>query len=198
MRDLAWWSLPGLIIAEPLALFLRGWNIAAPLMVWFLFALVAGFLLHQSVRWRFESDHNGFRSPQRPALLPIIERGGLAGQVDAGDVAYQVYENVFYGRSDWEAIRGHLHRCWHYVFWFRTISWACRLAAVFALLALLSGGSGLLAMLLLLALPIFGIILHQKAEQTLAALHLFDHGLVLSNWPLYEAALQHLARDRRP
>jgi hypothetical protein len=189
MRDLAWWTLPGLIVAAPLGLFLRAWHIELSWGVWLLSAPIAGLLLHQSVRWRFEGDGNGFRNPQRASLATIIERGNLASRPNAGDIAYQAYELVFYEQAHWGAIRDHLHRCWHYVFWFRTIALACVIGAGFALLALLSGAAALMAVLLMLALPTFGIILHQKAEQTLAALHLFDRGLVTSNWPLYEQKL---------
>ncbi|MBI1818290.1 MAG: hypothetical protein HYR72_25195 [Deltaproteobacteria bacterium] len=194
MRDLAWWTLPGLIVAAPLALFLHAWHIEPSVGVWLPLAPVVGLLLHQSVRWRFEGDGNGFRNPQRASLAAIIERGNLTGRSNAGDVAYQVYELVFYEQAHWGAIRDHLHRCWHYVFWFRTIALACAIGAGFALLALLSGGAALMAMLLLLALPVFGVLLHQKAEQTLAALHLFDRGLVTANWTLYEQKLESLAK----
>ncbi|HVN85479.1 MAG TPA: hypothetical protein VMW17_11595 [Candidatus Binatia bacterium] len=195
MRDLTWWALPGFIVAAPLALFLCAWHIELPWGVWLLFGPIAGLLLHQCVRWRFEADGNGFRNPRRGSLAAIIDRGRLADHRDAGDLAYQVYEFVFYDQHDWGPIRDHLHRCWHYVFWFRTIAVAGAIGAGFATLALVSGASALVALLMLIALPTFAFMLRQKAEQTLAALHLFDRALVLNHWPLYQAALARLAND---
>lgn len=193
MRDLTWWALPGLIIVGPLALLLHAWPIGAACAVGLLSAPVIGLLLHQAVRWRFEADGNGFRSPQRAALAAIIERGNLGNRADAGDVAYQIYELVFYEQPNWGPIRDHLHRCWHYVFWFRTIAVACAIGAGISLLAVFGSGRPLIAALLAFALPAFSAILYRKAEQTLAALHLFDRGLILTNWPLYEQKLASLA-----
>ncbi|HUI24524.1 MAG TPA: hypothetical protein VL403_00455 [Candidatus Kryptonia bacterium] len=193
MRDLTWWALPGLIVAGPLSIFLRAWHVEASWGTWLLFAPVAGFLLHQTVRWRFEAAANGFRSSERPALATIIERGNLGRGDDAGDFAYQVYELVFYEQRDWGPIRDHLHRCWHYVFWFRTISLACLIGGPIGVLALLSGAGRLIPLLYVAGLLAFASVLRQKAEQTLAALHLFDRGLVLSHWPLYQAKLTALA-----
>ena len=193
MRDVAWWALPGLIVAGPLHLFLQAWQVAPPWGVWLLFAPPVGFALHQTVRWRFEAVANGFRNPARAALAAIIERGDIDQRHNAGDLAYQVYELVFYEQRDWGPIRDHLHRSWHYVFWFRTIALACAIGAALGALALVSGAGWLLALLYLIVLSAFANVLRRKAEQTLAALHLFDRGLVLGNWPLYHAKLATLA-----
>lgn len=192
MRDVAWWAVPGLIVAGPLGLFLHAWQVDVPLGAWLAFAPVAGLLMHQAVRWRFETDGNGFRNPQRGSLAAIIERGNLGDRVDRGDIAYQVYELVFYEQGDWGPIRDHLHRCWHCVFWFRTIALAGWIGAGFAALALLSGGRPVLTLLYLVALPLFALVLHRKGEQTLVALHLFDRALVLTHWRLYDEALRNL------
>jgi hypothetical protein len=182
----------GLIVAGPLALLLAAWRVDAPWGVWVLFAPVAGLLLHQAVRWRFEAAGNGFRNPKRGSLAAIIESGHLAGRYDAGDLAYQAYEIVFYVQTEWREVRDHLHRCWFYVLWFRTIALACWLGSGIGAMALLSGGRAVPALLYLVVLPLFAVVLFRKGEQTLAALHLFDRALVLTHWPLYEKALSDL------
>jgi len=112
---------------------------------------VLGFTIQQAVRSRFEAGEKGYRSPQRAALAEIIARGNLTARRDCGDVAYQVYEVVFYQRPDWQAARDHEHRardshflCWSaaaasaagavlsllgfatHPGWPRSISWCCR------------------------------------------------------------------------
>ncbi|MBI4516805.1 MAG: hypothetical protein HY699_13420 [Deltaproteobacteria bacterium] len=194
MREVAWWCLPGLAVIGPLALLLQPAAITAPWPVWLIASAVLGVLLHQSVRSWFEAQGNGFRSPHRAALAAIIERGQLEQRQDRGDLAYQVYELVFYEQSEWQPVRDHLHRCWFYVLWFWTIALGCALGAGLSLLALLCGARPLLALLYLAALPPLAVILRRKGGQTHAALELFDRALVLTHWPLYETKLGALLR----
>jgi len=162
---------------------------------WLLIAPAVGVVLQQTVRWRFESNDSGFRSPRRAALAAIIERGGLAGRVDCGDLAYQVYEIVFYQSPEWEAIRGHAHRCWEWTFLFQSMALGAMFGSLFAAFAALASPHFLIAILLLLTLPVAAVVLLQKAQQTESSLQLFDRGLVHAHWPLYEAVLMRLNRD---
>ncbi len=194
MRELIRWTLPGLVVAGPLHLLLGGWQLAPPWLVWVAAAPVIGFVLQQGVRCRFEAQGNGFRSPYRGALAVIIERGNLAQRADRGDVAYQVYEVVFYQRPDWQAARDHAHRCWDIIFLCWSTSLACSVGAIVSLLALWSHPGP--AVLYLLVLSAAGLMLRRKGQQTHAALELFDRGLVVSNWPLYESVLRTIATPR--
>ena len=188
MNELLRWGVPGLILAGPLHLLLGCCGMAPFWAVSLVAALPLGCVLHQSVRWRFEARDNGFRSPQRAALDVIIERGNLGRRPDRGDLAYQVYETVFYQRPEWQAIRDHAHRCHDHRFLNQSTALACALGTLLSLLAL--GTRPGAALLYLLALPVAGFILGAKSRQTFEALELFDRALVLSHWPLYEAALQ--------
>jgi hypothetical protein len=178
------------MIAGPLQLLAGA---ALPWPAWLLIAPAIGFVLNQTVRWRFERSGNGFRNPQRGALAVIIERGGLANRADRGDVAYQVYEIVFYQRPDWEAIRGHAHRCWEWIFLFQSTALGAAIATGFSLVAVAASEQRLMAALLLAALPAAAFVLRSKARETEAALQLFDRATVLAHWPLYEQVLRSIA-----
>ncbi|MBI3785490.1 MAG: hypothetical protein HY270_19025 [Deltaproteobacteria bacterium] len=191
MREYLLWSVPGLMLAGPLQILLGP---AMPWPAWLLAAPTIGFALHQGVRWQFEHSGNGFRNPRRGALAAIIERGDLSRRADCGDLAYQVYEIVFYQRPEWEAIRGHAHRCWEWIFLFRSTALGAALGSVFAALAVVASWK-FVSLLLLLALPATAYVLAQKARQTESALQLFDRSLVLAHWPMYEAVLRELEAD---
>ncbi len=188
MSELLRWAVPGLIVAGPLHLFLTRWGVAPLWVVSLVAALPLGLVLQQIVRWRFEAHDNGFRSPRRAALAVIIERGNLGDRPERGDLAYQVYEYVFYQQPDWQAARDHEHRCRDYTFLNWSVALACAAGTVLSLLGI--GAQPLLGGLYLLALPPVGLVLRTKGQQILDALELFDRALVLANWPLYEAALR--------
>ena len=186
------WALPGLVLAAPLDLLLGTGAPSWP--VWLVAAPVLGFVLHQSVRTWFEGRDNGFRSRHRGALVVIIERGHLETRPDCADLAYQAYEVVFYQRSDWQPVRDHLHRCWEIVF----LCWSMALAAAAgsALSVLTVGQHPGRALLYGFAQLTAAVVLWRKGQQTFDTLQLFDRGLVLAHWSLYEAALQALCVDR--
>lgn len=193
MRELLRWGVPGLVLAGPLDLFLKRCGVAPPWPVLLIAAVPIGFVLQQIVRWHFEARDNGHRSPQRAALAVIIERGHLAQRSDCGDLAYQVYESVFYQRPEWQAIRDHAHRCHEHRFLSRSIALACAAGTLLSLLGM--GAQPCLAVLYLLALPPVGMVLCRKGQQTIEALELFDRAVVLANWPLYDAALRAIIGD---
>ena len=182
------WGVPGLVLAGPLHLLLTRCGVAPPWPVLLIAALPIGFVVQQIVRWQFEARDNGHRSPQRAALALIIERGHLAQHTDRGDIAYQVYESVFYQRPEWQAIRDHAHRCHEHCFLNSSVALACATGTVLSLLSM--SARPWLAVLYLLALPPVGFVLRVKSRQTLEALELFDRAVVLANWPLYDAALE--------
>ena len=186
MRDLVRWALPGLVLVAPLSWLLGAG--APPWPLWLAAAPVLGFVLHQSVRTGWEGRENGFRNRRRPALALIIERGNLSQRADSGDLAYQVYEVVFYQRADWQAARDHAHRCWDVVFLCWSMSFAAAVGGGLSVLALPQ--RPLLAVCYLLAALPAMFILRRKGWQTYDALQLFDRALVLAHWPLYEAALR--------
>ena len=191
MTELVRWTVPGLVLAGPLHLFLNRCGVTPLWPVLLVAALPLGFVLHQIVRWRFETRDNGFRSPRRAALALIIERGNLGPRRERGDIAYQVYETVFYQRPEWQPIRDHAHRCHDHRFLSRSVALACAAGTVLSLLGL--GAHPSLAVLYLFALPPIGLVVRTKSQQTLDALELFDRALVLNHWPLYEAALRAIA-----
>jgi hypothetical protein len=192
VREVAWWAIPGFVVAGPAALLSESAGIRLPVIAWLVSAPVIGFLLHQATRCSFEARGNGFRSRKRAALAAIIELGGLSDRRDAGDIAYQTYEVVFYQRPDWQAVRDHLHRCWFYVLWFWTITLASALGSVTAAVAWAAGAPKSLALLCLIASPAIGWVLWKKGCQTHAALELFDRGLVVAHWPRYEEVMRTL------
>jgi len=192
VRELLWWALPGVMIAGPLRLLFTNGSEAPPWWSLLAIAPAVGFVLHQTVRSFFEARDNGFRSPHRGGLDVIIERGNLTPRADRGDIAYQVYEIVFYQRPDWQAARDHAHRCWEYIFLFRGTALGCLIGSGMGVLAAHRHFG--LALLYLLALLPSAYVLWKKAEQTRAALDLFDRGLVLAHWPLYAAVLAEIER----
>jgi len=195
VRDPVRWALPGFVLAGPLHLFLVRCHVAVPWPLWFVIAPVTGFIVIQIVRWHFEGRDNGFRSPRRASLQAIIECGNLGHRPDAGDIAYQVYEVVFYQRPDWQALRDHGHRCREHTFLCRGMAVACATGVVLSLLG--SGTLPALAILYVLTLPPIGLVIHAKGRQTLAAFELFDRGVVMTHWPLYEATLKAIVADSR-
>jgi len=195
MTELVRWMVPGLVLVAPLHLLLTRCGVTPPWPLLASAALPFGFVLHQIVRWRFEAHDNGFRSPQRAALALIIKRGNLSQRLDRGDLAYQIYETVFYQRPEWQAIRDHAHRCQDQRFLSSSVALACAAGTVLSLLGV--GAQPSLALLYLLILPPIGLVVRAKSRQTVTALELFDRALVLNNWPLYEAALQLIAGRER-
>ena len=191
MNDLLRWCVPGLVFAGPLHLFLARCGAAPHRGISLVAALPLGCVLQQCVRWRFEARDHGFRSPRRAALAVIIERGKLGQRHDRGDLAYQVYETVFYQRPDWQAARDHAHRCHDIRFLNQSIALACGLGTLLSLFAV--GVQPVTALLYLVTLPAAGIVVHAKSRQTFDALELFDRALVLSHWSLYAAALDAIA-----
>ena len=188
MSELLRWTIPGLVLAGPLHLFLARWHAAPRLAVWLLAAPAIGFVLQQLVRLRFEVGQQGYRRPQRAALAEIISRGNLGARTDRGDLAYQAYEIVLYQRPELRAACDHEHRARdaHFLCWSTAV--ACTAGTVLALLA--CGAAPAVAVLYLLALPLAAVVLYRKGKETLDALETFDRGLICANWPLYEAALQ--------
>ena len=190
VRQLVSWSLPGLVMAGPLALLLERWQVAPPWPVWIAAAVTLGFVLHQMVRCAFEARGNGFRNPHRAALAVIIERGNLTRHPYRGDIAYQVYEVVFYQRAEWQALRDHAHRCWDYTFLCWSMGLAGMMGAIISATALVSAPG--FSLLYVCGYPPGALILWYKGQQIRAALDVFDRGIVLAHWSAYEEVLRSL------
>jgi len=188
VREVARWAVPGFLLAGPLHLFLDRLHAAPSWPLWLVAAPVLGFAIQQAVRSRFEAGEQGYRSPRRAALAEIIARGNLEQRRDCGDIAYQVYEVVFYQRPDWRAARDHEHRARdsHFLCW----SAAAASAAGAALSLLGFGAHPALATLYFVGLAPAAVMLRRKGQQTLDALELFDRALVATNWSDFDAVLR--------